>query len=393
MPKLWTKDFVLALVVSLFMGAVMYLTMTTMALYAVERFAAGDAQAGLAASMYIVGALVSRFWAGAAVDSLGPRRVMRGGLVLFALASLAYVPAQSLWPFLAVRFVHGLAYGTAQTAVGAVVQSLIPSARRAEGTSYHGISITLATALGPLLAAVLLRDGNYTSLFVATAVASIASLVVALAITPPGEDAPRLAPDHAEHQRGPLLSRIIEPAAVPISTMALVVGGSYSGILTFFTPFADSVGQPAAPAAFFLVYSAAILLVRVFAGRLQDRRGPNVVMYPAIVSFAAAMAVLAASETTPLFLVAAVLAGLGWGTVHSAGQAIAVQSAPLSRVGRSVSTYFLMLDVGTGLGPVLLGLLVTARGYAAMYGVLAVVILAGVGQYWLVHGRWAARRR
>ena len=48
--RLWSKDFVLAMVVNFFVGLVFYGLMTTLALYAVERFGAGESAAGLAAS-------------------------------------------------------------------------------------------------------------------------------------------------------------------------------------------------------------------------------------------------------------------------------------------------------------------------------------------------------
>ena len=48
--KLWTKNFILAIVVNLFISMVFYLLMTTMALYAVDRFQASDTAAGFASS-------------------------------------------------------------------------------------------------------------------------------------------------------------------------------------------------------------------------------------------------------------------------------------------------------------------------------------------------------
>ncbi|MCL3862480.1 MFS transporter [Actinotalea sp. K2] len=372
---LWSRDYVLALVVGFFLSMVFYLLMTTMALYAVDRFAAGDAQAGLASSMYVVGALVSRVWAGAAADTLGRRRVLLAGLALFVAASFSYPAADSLLLLLVVRFVHGVAFGAAHTAVSAIVQSLVPQSRRAEGTGYYGAAATLATAVGPLLAIVLVDRQGYPALFTATAVASVLAMGAALLLRAPQERRPpgdRLPARQA-------LGSLVDPAALPIASVALVMGAAFSGILTFVSSYAQSLDLAAAAAAFFLVYAVVVLVTRLFAGRVQDVHGDDVVVYPAIVLLAGGMIALAATTGPVLLLVAGGLAGAGFGTFMSAGQAIAVSATAPVRVGRAVSTYFLLLDLGTGVGPILLGLVISTGGYRVMYAVLAgVVLLAAV---------------
>src|SRR5690606_39377491 len=54
--RLWTRELLTAVVVNTLTMLVFYLLMTTMALYAAQRFAASDSLAGLASSMFIVGA-------------------------------------------------------------------------------------------------------------------------------------------------------------------------------------------------------------------------------------------------------------------------------------------------------------------------------------------------
>ncbi|WP_162873024.1 MFS transporter [Austwickia chelonae] len=61
------------------------------------------------------------------------------------------------------------------------------------------------------------------------------------------------------------------------------------------------------------------------------------------------------------------------------------------RIGLATSTFFLLFDVGTGVGPMLLGVLVTSAGYRGMCAVLAVVVLAAIPLYHLVHGRRGLR--
>jgi len=73
---------VLATVVNALAMSIFYLLMTTMAVYAVRQFAASATGAGLASSMFIVGAVVTRL-TGGIVDRAGPRRTLLAALAVF----------------------------------------------------------------------------------------------------------------------------------------------------------------------------------------------------------------------------------------------------------------------------------------------------------------------
>lgn len=86
-------------------------------------------------------------------------------------------------------------------------------------------------------------------------------------------------------------------------------------------------------------------------------------------------------------LLAGVLCGLGFGVIVPSAQAIAVAASPEHRVGVAVSTYFLALDLGTGLGPVLFGSLVPLTGYTGVYWVAAALVGVGALCFWLLRPR------
>lgn len=381
--KLWTRPYVLGLVVAFMVSLVLYLLMTSMALYASMEFGAGELMSGMAASIFVIGAVLARLWAGMAVDRLGPRRVLLVSLVGFLVAALAYLLVQDLTALLVVRLCHGVTFGAAHTATGAIVQSLIPAARRGEGSGYYGASTTLATAFGPLLAVVFLNSGHEVWLFITSSMVAAAALVAALFLRPPpSQHVP------VETRRSP-----IEPTALPVGSVVLVCAVAYSGVIAFVNSYAAEIGLTRAAAAFFVVYAIVMMLLRPVMGRLQDVRGDNVVMYPSIVLCAAGFVALAASTGAGLLLLAAALLGAGWGTIISAGQAVVVSRGDMSRVGRSVATYFLMVDLGIGTGPIFLGWLLGHVDYRTMYLWLVVLVLLGAVLYHFVHGRHVRRRR
>jgi MFS family permease len=99
------------------------------------------------------------------------------------------------------------------------------------------------------------------------------------------------------------------------------------------------------------------------------------------------MLMLSQSFAGWMFLAAGVLMGLGYGNFQSIAQALAIKLTPHHRMGLANSTYFIALDLGLGLGPLMLGYIVPVFGYRGMYMVLVAVILGGIGVYHFMHGR------
>lgn len=383
--RLITPTFLLSWLVNFVQYLLFYLLVTTTALYAVKEFAASEAASGLAASSFVIGATVARLFSGYVTDVLGRRPVLLGSVTVVVIACSLYFPAHSLPLLIAVRLLHGFAYAFASTAVMAVVQSAIPPERRAEGTGYFALSSTLATAVGPALGLFLVQSYSYPILFTVTLATSVVALLLALVVRIPR--APR-----AEHSRFSLAD-IVHPAVVPIGLFMLLVGLCYSGVITFLNGYADERGLTTGAGLFFLAYAAVMLVMRFVLGRLQDSRGDNVVIALGLISFTVALAILATAQADWQVILAGALTGLGYGTLMPACQAIAVSLVPPERLGTGISTMFLLMDVGLGVGPVLLGGLVSATGYGTMYALLAGVSVVSALFYVVVHGRKAASGR
>lgn len=103
------------------------------------------------------------------------------------------------------------------------------------------------------------------------------------------------------------------------------------------------------------------------------------------------MVLIGLATTTALIVLAGVLIGLGFGCLLPMMQAILINQVPATRVGVATSTFYLLLDTGSGLGPVLLGLIVGVTGFSTMFLLSTVLVVAAGAAYALFHGR-AARR-
>ena len=160
--RIWTKDFVLLLASNFFVALNFYLLMTTMAVYAIQQFRASESNAGLAASIFIIGALLARVLAGKFIDVVGRKKLLFGGLILFLLGSVFYLFALNLGFLMAVRFIHGIGFGISTTVLTTVNMSALPPHKRGEGIGYFSLSTAAATAIGPFLALYLIHHTFHT---------------------------------------------------------------------------------------------------------------------------------------------------------------------------------------------------------------------------------------
>lgn len=391
---LWSRDFALAFGINLALGLVFYSLMTTMAVYAVERFGASDGEAGLAASVFVIGAVLARLVGGNLVDLMGRRRSLHVSLAVFLVAAVCYLPldatASSFGLLLTVRAVHGMAFGLASTAAIALGQSLIPAARRAEGTGYFTLSSTLATAVGPFGALVLVQGPGYRALFVASTVLAALGAGVALLLRTP--DVP-LAPEVRARLRRFHPRDLLHVAVLPVASFMLVLAIAFSGVLTFLNAFATERGLERGATLFFIVYAIALFVSRLVAGRVQDARGPDGVVFVTLALFVLGLVLLAGAHDDVVLLLAGALIGAGFGTLMSAIQAIAVAKVPPPRIGVAISTHFFMVDMGVGLGPVLLGAALAGLDLGTLYLVLAGLVALSALLYVGVHAGPERRRR
>jgi MFS family permease len=385
--RLWTGGFLLAIATNFFVSMVFYLPMTTMALYAVDRFNASDSAAGLASSAFIIGAVIARLFAGKMLDLVGRRRMLLAGLLVYSVVAFFYAPTDDLGVLIAVRIVHGVGFGAAATVIAASVVSMIPFTRRGEGMGYFSLSATLATAIGPFIAVVLVNDLGHDWLFAFTTGCAAVALVLGLFLRLPE----RTQTEDERATRWRLRwSDLLDPWALPISLVMLLGGIAISGVLAFLNSYANADNMVEAASLFFLVYAGGVVVSRLVVGRLQDRHGDNVVMYSTLALFAAGLVVIGMAPDGVVLMLGGVLLGLGFGGLLPSGQVIAVSLAPDHRVGTATATYFLMLDLGSGFGPMVLGFLIPHTGYPGMYGLLAGVVVVAMALYHFVHGH---RRR
>lgn len=382
--KLWTKNFILDILINFLLYVIFYQLMLWSTKYAIATWQTSISEAGLASGIFIIGALSARIVTGHVIDVLGRKKLLLLGTLVYLAALPIYFVCNSLGAFLVIRCLHGAAYGIAATAASTIIGAIVPIARRGEGIGYYALGNTLASAIGPFLGITLSAGGDYQlNLYVCIVLAVVTLLSAAVIHTP----------EHisSEAERAELkkirVESFIYKDALPISFISLLCGICYSTVLSFMGAYTDTLGLLLAGSIFFIAYAITSLFSRPIIGRFLDHHGGDVVMYPTLIILALCMLTVGLSTVDILFALGGILLGLSYSTVTSAGQALAIHGVHEDHIGLATSTFFIFVDFGVGIGPYLLGFLVPTYGFTSVYFAGALVALIGIPLYYVLIGR------
>ncbi|MBP2645054.1 MAG: transporter [Firmicutes bacterium] len=384
---LWTRNFILICFSNFFQFMTFYVILSTMPAFVLGNLGYTEWEAGLAVSAFMASALLVRPLSGKWVDEYDRKKTLLLSLGSYFLVTLLFLGTNSLIPVIAVRFLQGLAFGVANTVTATLAAELVPESRRGEGIGYFATCMSLAVALGPFLGLSIIARTNFTVLFTATAILAFLAVVAGGAIS--------LSPHKKENSHRKAAGdwrQYLEPRAALGGLPCLFIAFSFSGVVTFVALYAKLLGIGEWARYFYVFYACMVVLSRPFAGRLLDKYGPPIVVYPSVVLFALSLLLLSQANSAVVLLIVGAAVGLSFGALFSSLQAIAVGVVPEDRKGVATATFFFLGDFGMGLGPSVLGIIVAWTSFSSMYIVSSLIAVSTVLVYYGLdrrHGKTA----
>ncbi|WP_420768403.1 MFS transporter [Parageobacillus thermoglucosidasius] len=369
--KIWTKDFVLICLANFFVFLGFQMTLPTIPLF-VEYLGGNDQLIGLVVGIFTFSALIMRPFAGHALETKGRRFVFLLGLAIFVISVGSYSFITSIVLLFMMRVIQGIGWGFSTTAAGTIATDIIPASRRGEGMGYYGLSGNLALAFGPSAGLLLAGILPFHHLFLICATLGLASLLFAANITYKKVEKQQM---QAQHKWD-----IYEKSALEPSVLLFFLTVTFGGIASFLPLYAAEKGVSGIQW-YFLLYALALMVTRTFAGRLYDKKGHRAVFIPGAALILIAMLLLAWLPNNVVLFAAAILYGLGFGTVQPALQAWSVERAAKNRKGMANATFFAFFDLGVGVGAMIFGQISHWFGYSSIYITAAFSVLVSISFY------------
>jgi MFS family permease len=378
--SIWNKKFVMIFIINITTAMSFYLLSPTLPKYALT-LGLTSTMAGMTTTIFVLAATAVRPFTGHLADTLNLRLLVAVSLVVIMLSIVGYSVFASVTMLMVFRIIHGFGWGLVTTATGTYASHALPEGKIGQGIGIFGLASVLASAAAPSIGLAISGMLGYVALFLFAAALSATGLLLCLLL--PNLHAPNdksLAP-----AKIPLLDRIISRKALLPSALVLLVVCSTSSISTFIAVYADKIGV-ANIGLFFTCSACAVFLARPLSGKLSDSVSKQYIVVPALVLTALSLVLIFLAKSIWPLLAAALVYGLGYGSLQPALQAWCVRNSGIEQRGRANSTFYMGLDVGMGIGALVAGAIADSIGYQGMY-LCMIVPIALAAALFLITGR------
>jgi predicted MFS family arabinose efflux permease len=354
--KILTREFVVNFLAQFAFSFVSFILIPTLPIY-LEKMESTEAEIGVLIGVFSFSSLIFRPFVGRALLRIPERNFMIAGAVIYTLSSIGYLFAKPFWPFLILRAFQGVGMTFFSTASLTLVTRLSPEAHRGKSIGYFYLAYNMAFVTAPYFGMFLINSFNFSILFLVCAFFSLGSFFISVKL----ERAQGVPLEDESIQDQPFLSyEVLSP-----SIMAFMVSMMWGALSAFFPLYAFSHGV-ANPGLFFAVIAIILILGRSLGGSIFEIKTRESVIFPCLVAQMIAMIVLAFSRTSPMFILVAVIWGMGHAFIFPSLMNYAVDHTT-SAVGPVIGTYTALSDFGAGIGPVIMGTILQLTSYTVMF--------------------------
>jgi MFS family permease len=358
--KILSRDFILCFFAQFAFSLVFCLLIPTIPVY-LSRFEAKEAEIGFLIGIFSVSSLILRPVVGRALLSIPERNFMIPGTILYVFSSIAYLLAPPFWPLFIVRVIHGIGLGLFSTASFTLVANITPEKHRGQLISYFYLSFNMAFALGPYFGMLIINQFNFVVLFWVCTGLSLCSLFITLKLGK-REVIPLEPPSFK-------LETILTREALPPSLIAFMLNIIW-GTLTAFLPLYALRHGVSNPGIFFIFVAITLVLGRTLGGKILDIYDRKKVIVPCLTAIFISMVILTFSTTLPMFILVAVILGTGWALLYPSLLIYAIENAGSAK-GPAMATFTALGDLGAGIGPMIMGIILQGTSYPIMFSCLA----------------------
>ena len=371
--RLFTSDFVLAALANLANAFGMQMLVATLPVYVLS-LGGNQTSAGLVIGILPFTALLFRPLMGWLTDAWRRRPLVLIGTSCYGFANIAYLAAGSIPHLILGRFVHGIGLSCYTTASNAFVADIAPLRRRAEAVGLFAAAQALGLIAGPVIGFALVRETGFHNLFYVSGGLAFTAFLISLFVRE------RRKPEDIKPRPWSLRTGIVAVEALPMAWMALCMGMGFGAVSTFISIFARSRGFQN-PGFYFMVQAIALLVSRIFLGRLADQYGRAFTIIPGIILMSMALVLLPLAHSFFYFVISASLFGLGFGAAQPATMALLIDRVRPDKRGLASGTYYTGFDAGVSAGSILLGAVSQHLDFVVMWPIAAVCTLMGLAGF------------
>ena len=389
--KVYSRDIILILAASF-----CYMSSTMLVTPLITGFAgslgASAALMGMIGGLMNLCSLVCRPFAGNLADRLSKYKVSFVGAGLILIGCAGYVLAGNEAMVIAARLINGVGFACCSVCMSTWMSNLLPKEKVGSGMGVYGMMNALGMAVAPGIGVTVYQTFGYHTAFAIALVFSLATLLIVQFVGDKGEPEPEALSAGSKGGRPAL--QIADPKVLPIAAIIMLFAIPYCATQSFLVSYVEARGVNVSVSLFFPLYAAVLLVLRLSLRQWFDRLPFGVFLCAGAASAAVSILLLAGLRTNLHMVLAAAFMAGGYGIMCSVCQSSAILLAGPGKRGLANSTYYVGLDLGMTLGPILGGELFAQADTRLFYPALLVTVPLVLAVYaaTLLYARRACRR-
>ena len=340
-----------------------------------------------AALMGVIGGLMNlcslfcRPLVGNLADRLSKYKVSTAGAALMSLACLGYILSSHPAGIVFFRVVNGVGFACCSVCMSTWMSNLLPKEKVGSGMGVYGMMNALGMAVAPGIGVTVYQTFGYHTAFAIALVFSLATLLIVQFMGDKGEPEPETLPAGPKDGRPAL--QIADPKVLPIAAIIMLFAIPYCATQSFLVSYAEARHLAVSVSLFFPLYAVVLLVLRLSLKGLFDRLPFGIFLAGSSLSALLGILALAGMNGNMVMFFAACFMAGGYGIMGSVCQSTAILLAGKGKRGLANSTYYIGLDLGMTLGPVIGGFLYGRLDLAWFYPALVLTVPLGALVYLL----------
>jgi|TARA_B110000116_G_C16790261_1_gene563312 MFS family permease len=351
--SLYNKNFSLLFVLEFTIFVVFYMLLPIVPLYILH---IGGSQSMIGWILGLAGPLGALFVPlfGLMVDQWSQKKTIALGMLISLLSSLTLIFISSPWLTLIPALLRRLGGTASGTATRTMVIRIAPQSRRGEAMTNFATSHNLAIAIGPSIGIGILSGSGFVSVFISASLLMIIGFTFLIPIQKViSKDVPPPSTKSSSSIFNSFKHTFVKEAWAPAAA-TFFLSAAYMSAITFISVLCKTRGIDNY-SMFFTVYAIVVIVGRLTTGKLSDKYGRSVILYPSLILGGVCMILLANAFTLSMLIAAAIALGLGFGTGNPMLQVIAADWTPSDKQGRSMAMLLGSFSFGTSAGTIFIG--------------------------------------
>lgn len=371
--KLWTNQYVIIILLSLVMFAAFYMITAGFPIF-VQSVSDNPAIAGVMTTTLMLASLITRFFASVLINKVNMKLLLIISLLYF-LGTIALTFVNDAIGFLIfIRALQGIGFSMLTILVFTISSQIVPKSRLGEGIVFFAMSTSVGTTMGPLIAILYLSNFSFRSLMLLTLGMMSFSLLCSFFTKNNTVEKETQQPNRTQDQpfyKYMFDKRVLLPCIlVSLNYMAIAATVNFMGA------FGNEINVGGRISQFFIAQGIAMVIIRLFSGKIFDRFGHRVLIIPAAISGTIGLIVLGYATTMITVLLSGVLFGVAFAIIHPIVQAWALTLVPADKKSTANAMLLIFIDFGLAVGSVGLGVLAKYVGYGMTFSYSAGFMMA-----------------